>query len=146
MGEDIKQRIIGYLASHKYLSMATVDADGKPVVHTMGYAPMGATVYCLTPKDTRKLRNIIGNQNVAYVVDEDYDQILHIKGVQMKGKASVLENGDEIQKAVKLIVRKFPEFAAMGPNPRVVIFKIEPEEGYFVDYSKGIGHSDRVRF
>lgn len=146
MSEDIKRKIIDYLSSHKYMALGTAGPDGNPSVHTMGYVAVGMTVYCISVKDTEKMRHIKANPNVSYVVDEHYDNPLDIKGVQIKGIASLPEEKAEIDQAVSLIIKKFPEFAATGPESIVVIFKVEPEEGWFIDYTKGVGHRDRVRF
>ena len=145
MSEDIKRKIIDYLATHSYLALGTAGPDGNPSVHTMGYVAIGATVFCISLKDTEKMRHIKQNPNVSYVVDEDYDNPLEIKGIQVKGIASLPEEKEEIDRAVSLIIKKFPEFAATGPESIVVIFKIEPVEGAYIDYGKGVGHRDWVK-
>ena len=73
MSEEIKQSIAEYLASHRYLALATISADDKPIVHSMGYGSDEAVVYCATFKGTRKVANIEQNPSVAFVVSEDYD-------------------------------------------------------------------------
>jgi len=144
--DDIKQSIAAYLSSHRYLALATVDADGKPVVHSMGYASDGATVYCATFKGTRKVQNIERDPDVAFVVAEDYDDWGTIQGVQIQGKASFLEERDERERAVGLITQNFPHFANIGPNPDVVFIKVEPVEGFFIDYTKGFAHKNSVTY
>ena len=146
MSEDIKRKIKDYLTTHSYLALGTAGTDGNPSVHTMGYVSDGTIVYCISLKDTEKMRHIKQNPNVSYVVDEHYDNPLEIKGIQIKGIASLPEQKEEIDRAVSLIIQRFPEFAATGPESIVVIFKIEPIEGAYIDYSKGVGHRDWVKF
>jgi len=146
MSQEIRKKILDYLASHNYLAMGTAGLDGKPSVHTMGYVAVGSIVYCVTTKDSEKILHIKKNPDVAFVVDESYHKVFDIKGIQIKGRAKLLEDRAELDNAVRLLVGRFPEFAATGPNPIVVIFKIEPSEGWFIDYSKGIGHREKVRF
>jgi nitroimidazol reductase NimA-like FMN-containing flavoprotein (pyridoxamine 5'-phosphate oxidase superfamily) len=146
MSEDIRKKIVDYLGSHNYMAIGTADLDGKPSVHSMGYVSVGPIAYCVTTKDSEKILHIKKNPEVAYVVDEYYAKVFNIKGIQVKGKASLVEDTGELEHAVNLLVKKFPEFAAIGPHPVVVIFKIEPTEGWFIDYSKGVGHRDKVRF
>jgi general stress protein 26 len=146
MAEEIKQHMADYLAEHRYMALATVGSTGKPMVHTVGYTSEGTTVYCATFKQSRKIHNILQNSSVAFVVDEDYDDLGSIKGIQMQGEASVLADPGEIQRVVGLIMMKFPQFANMGPNPDVVFFQVKPSKGFFIDYSKGFGHRDEVTF
>ena len=146
MAEEIKQQMADYLAEHRYMALATVGADGKPVVHTVGYTSEGTTVYCATFKQSRKAHNIEQNPSVAFVVDEDYHDLESIKGIQMQGQANILADHGEIHRVVGLIMKKFPQFANMGPNADVVFFKVKPSNGFFIDYSKGFGHRDEVTF
>jgi nitroimidazol reductase NimA-like FMN-containing flavoprotein (pyridoxamine 5'-phosphate oxidase superfamily) len=146
MAQEIKQQIADYLAERRYMALATVGADGKPVVHTVGYASEGTTVYCATSKQSRKAQNIQQNPNVAFVVDEDYHDLESIKGIQMQGQAHILADLGEIQRVVGLIMKKFPQFANTGPNPDVVFFQVKPSNGFFIDYSKGFGHRAGVTF
>ena len=146
MENDIKKSVAEYLTSHRYLALATTDPDGRPVVHNMGYANEGATIYLATFKGTRKVGNIERNPNVALAVSEDYDDWGKIQGVQIQGKASFLETKEDIDRAVSCIVRNFPHFANMDPNPDIIFLKIEPVEGFFIDYTKGFAHKDKVMY
>ena len=98
MAEEIKQQMADYLAEHRYMALATVGADGKPVVHTVGYTSEGTTVYCATFKQSRKAHNIVQNPSVAFVVDEDYHDLESIKGIQMQGQANILVDPGETQR------------------------------------------------
>jgi len=144
MEKALQESIVEYLSAHRYLALASVDPDGRPVVHTMGYASDGAIVYCATNRETRKAQNMKRNPNVAYVVSEDYERWETIQGVQIQGKATILEDQAEIKRAIEILARKFPPFASLGQNPVYLFFKIEPIEGYFLDYTKAFGHRDRV--
>ena len=146
MEKALQESIVEYLSAHRYLALASVDPDGRPVVHTMGYASDGAIVYCATNRETRKAQNMKRNPNVAYVVSEDYERWETIQGVQIQGKATILEDKAEIKQAIEILARKFPPFASLGQNPVYLFFKIEPIEGYFLDYTKAFGHRDRVDY
>ena len=96
MEDEIKKSIVNYLASHRYMALSTIDPEGKPIVHSMGYASDAAVIYCATFRGTRKVQNIIRNSHVAFAVSEDYDDWGKIQGVQIQGKASFLESKEEI--------------------------------------------------
>ena len=91
MERDIKKKIEKYLLSHYYVRLATLKPDGNPVVHTVGYASEGTTLYIMTDRPSRKAKNIMQNPHVAYAVDENYEEFLNIQGIQMEGKATVIE-------------------------------------------------------
>jgi len=146
MSEESKQKISDYLKSHNKMTLATVAPDGRPQAHTVEYAPEGATVYFCTMRTTRKAMNIAKNPNVAYSVDEDYEDWMKIQGVQMEGRAKVLSDPQETQHAIDVYLKKFPQVASFPPNPDMVFVKIEPVAGFFLDYVKGFAHRDGVKF
>lgn len=146
MSESIKQKMNDYLASHDFLRLATVDGSGKPIVHTLGYASEGSTVYFATHKKTRKFKNILKNPYVAYTVDEDYRDISRIQGIQMEAKAVVLSDKAQINKAAALLMKKFSNMPELPLGIEVVFIKAEPNKGVFLDYTKGFMHIDKVAF
>ena len=146
MDKTIQKSIAGYLAAHRYMALASVDPDGRPVVHTMGYGSDGDTVYCATNRETRKVHNIKRNSNVALAVSEDYDEWGEIQGVQIQGKATFIHDEDEIKRVIAILAKNFPQFASLGPNPNIIFFKIEPVEGFFIDYKKGFGYRESVTY
>ena len=144
--KEIKQQMSEYLKSHNILTLATVCANGKPVAHTVTYVSEGTTVYLGTYKGTRKAKNIIKNPSVAYTVDEDYPDWSKIKGIQMKGTAELLTDQAEMQSVWGKMLEKFPAARDIPQNPDMVIIKITPKSGYFLDYTKGFTHRDEVNF
>lgn len=144
--EDIKSRISDYLTRHRKMTLATVTLDGRPIAHTVEYASDGATVYFGTLRSTRKAQNIMKNGYVSYTVDEDYDDWRQIQGVQIEGRASILTEQKDIKQAMDLLIRKFPALADFPPDPDMILVKIEPVAGFFLDYRKGFAHRDEVGF
>jgi nitroimidazol reductase NimA-like FMN-containing flavoprotein (pyridoxamine 5'-phosphate oxidase superfamily) len=144
--EEIKQKISDYLKAHHKMTLATVTLDGRPLAHTVEYASEGATVYFGTMRTTRKAMNIMKNPFVAYSVDEEYEDWMKIQGVQMEGRATVLSDQKEINHAMEIYLKKFPQVALFPPNPDMILVKVEPAAGFFLDYSKGFTHRDEVKF
>ena len=142
----IKAKIIDYLAAHPYLRLATVTGDCTPQVHTVGYVSENAIVYFVTDRKSRKAANIFKNPAVAYAVDENYEDVMAIQGVQMEGKASLITMETEAIKLLDLMGQKFPELENIPPNPNLVFFKIEPFRGFFLDNTVDFGHRDMVKF
>jgi len=146
MTDDTKQKIEDYLKNHNWLNLGTVDSEGKPMVHTMGYVSEGATVYFGTSKQTHKADDMANNPNVAYTVDEDNVEVMKITGIQMQGKATLVTEMDEMQKVGGMMAEKFPFMKDMPQTPDSIMFKVEPIEGYYLDYSKGFTHRGMVTY
>jgi nitroimidazol reductase NimA-like FMN-containing flavoprotein (pyridoxamine 5'-phosphate oxidase superfamily) len=146
MTDDIRQKIIDYLAAHGFLRLGTVGPNGTPQVHTMGYISDGAVVYFSTDRRTRKVRNMEANPAVAYTVDENYTDMLRIQGVQMEGTARQLTEPDEIQRVMDMFLAKYPGMKEMPPEFQMVTYEVRPRVAYFLDNTVAFGHRDRVEF
>lgn len=141
-----RQNIIEYLAAHRYLTLATVTEENEPLAHTMEYVSEDATVFFLTYRNSRKMRDIIRNPHVAYTVDESYENIRDIQGVQMEGIAEILTAPGDIEHAWRRYREKYPEMASLPPNPDSVFVRVRPIDGYFIDNTVEIGRRDRAVF
>lgn len=145
MSNKILDKASKLLADHKYLNLGTVSSSGQPMVHTLAYGSDGTTVYFFTPKDTRKVKNILANSKVGYTIDDDsVDDIGKMVAMQVIGQAKIVEMKPEVEKAQKLILGKFPQMAKMPPNPKMILLKVEPKEIIVTDNSQGFGHQDKV--
>jgi len=143
---EVIDDIVKYLEEHRYLSLATVSSDGIPMAATVSYASVGTTIYFSTGRTTNKFRNITKRSNIALTIDEDYEDWGKIQGIQLIGKATLLEDVPGIEAAQKALGSKFPQMAQMPANIDFALFKIEPVKAYFLDNSKGFGHRDKVVF
>ena len=144
--DEVRENIENYLKKHKWMALGTVSPDGNPLVHEMGYASEGVTIYLATDRNTRKVQDIENNSRVAYTVGEDYDDPRLIQGVQMEGVATLLSNSVEVDRAINLLTEKFPFFSEMANNSDVVFIKIDTKRGLFHDSTKGFGHTDMVEY
>ncbi len=144
--DTTRAKIAAYLTAHPYLRLATVTGGGTPQVHTVGYVSEDTTVYFVTDRKSCKAENIFGNPAVAYAVDENYEDVMAIQGVQMEGKASLITMETEAIRLLDLMGQKFPGLENMPPNPDLVFFKIEPSRGFFLDNTVDFGHRDMVEF
>ncbi|MCD4703331.1 MAG: pyridoxamine 5'-phosphate oxidase family protein [Methanosarcinaceae archaeon] len=146
MSNETKNKIEHYLKEHNWLNLGTVDSEGKPMVHTMAYVSDGAVVYFGTSKQTHKVDDIVNNPNVAYTVDEDDVDVMTITGIQMQGKATQVTEQAEIEKFGMMMYEKYPFVKDMPETPDSIVFRVDPVEGYYLDYSKGFTHRDLVTY
>ncbi|MCP4108584.1 MAG: hypothetical protein GY749_24055 [Desulfobacteraceae bacterium] len=137
--DQVKQKVRDFLKGRRYLSLATVDALGKPVLRSVVYVNKGDIIYFLSRKDN-KVSQVAGNPNVAFNVDyydEDWNKL---QSVQMQGMASVIEDGKEKDEAMEMLLQKFKQYAAMSAGDYdSSIIRIKPVRGLFIDNPAGYG-------
>jgi PPOX class probable F420-dependent enzyme len=100
--------------------LATVGADGRPLVVPVCYALDDARLYsAVDPKpkrtrDLRRLRNIAANPQVSLVVDEYDEEWTRLRYVIVEGHADILTQGADFSRAIDLLIAKYPQYRALG--------------------------------
>jgi uncharacterized protein YhbP (UPF0306 family) len=112
----------------------------------VGYVSEDCIVYFITDRKSRKAKNIFRNPAMASAVDENYKDVMAIQGIQMEGKSSLVTQEDEAVRLPALMTQKFSSIDKMESNPDLVIFKIEPTRGCFLDNIIAFGHRDMADF
>jgi PPOX class probable F420-dependent enzyme len=106
------------LHRHRVGHLATADADGAPHLVPVCFAYDGQVVYTAidhkpkrqTGYRMKRIRNILDNPKVAFLVDhydEDWHQLYY---VMIRGTATVLETGPERQQALAQLEEKYPQY------------------------------------
>ncbi|MCU9953516.1 MULTISPECIES: pyridoxamine 5'-phosphate oxidase family protein [Burkholderia] len=148
MDEDIRLKILALLDQHRIMTIATLRPDGWPQATTVGYANEGLTLYFLCGLDSQKAANLAKDDRVSLTIDHDTPQVMEIAGLSMAAHAQVVVDPKEAEKALHLLMLKYPEQASMPlpmPTPADVrIFRVTPTVISVLDYSKGFGHTDLV--
>ncbi len=148
MDEDIRRKIMTLLDQHRIMTIATLRPDGWPQATTVGYASEGLTLYFLCGPDSQKAANLARDDRVSLTIDHDTPQVMEITGLSMAARAQVVDDPAEADKAMRLLMLKYPEQASIPlpmPTPADVrIFRVTPMVISVLDYSKGFGHTDLV--
>jgi PPOX class probable F420-dependent enzyme len=148
MDEEIRQKILTLLDQHRIMSIATLRPDGWPQATTVGYANDGLTLYFLCGPDSQKAANLARDDRVSLTIDHDTPQVMEITGLSMAARAQVVVDPTEAEKALRLLMLKYPQQASMPlpmPTPADVrIFRVTPTVISALDYSKGFAHTDLV--
>ena len=143
--EELKENISKFLKNEPVITLAT-ERGGQPMTHPVVYASDGPVVYFITSPTSRKVENISKNPQVAYSVYRNTSDWLQTYSVQMEGKAYLVPDGEEKQKALGLIMEKFPMMKDMGSDSDQALVKVEPGTCRLADYSKGFGHVDIIEY
>lgn len=110
-----------FLLDQRVGRLATADSHGAPHVLPVGYALEGDTLYIAIddkPKRTsgrklKRLQNIIENPRVAVVVDRYDEDWSRLGWVMLRGRAEILDDGDEHDEAQALLRARYPQLAGM---------------------------------
>jgi nitroimidazol reductase NimA-like FMN-containing flavoprotein (pyridoxamine 5'-phosphate oxidase superfamily) len=128
--------------------MATSKQD-NPRAASVLYAHDGFNIIVHTIAGTAKVRTVEANPNVALVIDDQAQEGWgQMKTLQYLGKAEIIKNSEEQQKAAELYVQRFPMvkryLTPEGLATDQVLIKITPERIYYSDYAKGMGHREKL--
>lgn len=118
-----------FVASLRVARLATADANGAPHVVPVCYALIGDSFYVSIdekPKSAdvramKRLRNIEENSAVAVVVDRYDDDWTRLAWVMLRGRAEILDHGDEHDRAQAALRERYPQYRTMRLEPLPVI-------------------------
>jgi coenzyme F420-0:L-glutamate ligase / coenzyme F420-1:gamma-L-glutamate ligase len=110
-----------FVAAHRVARLATVAADGQPHVVPIVYVLDAEQLF--TPLDGKpkqvpldklqRVRNLAVNDRVAVVVDDYDEDWTQLAWVQLRGRATLLEAGDDYQLGLRLLQAKYPQYATV---------------------------------
>ena len=147
MDERIRQKMQGILDRNRIMSIATVRPDGWPQATTVGYANEGLTLYFLCGASSQKATNLARDDRVSLTINEDAAQVMEITGLSMAARAKPVVDAVEAEKALRMLIAKYPKQNAALPTPDlsgIRVFRVEPTVVSVLDYTMGFGHTDVV--
>lgn len=118
-----------FVESMRIARLATADANGAPHVVPVCYALASDNLYVTIdekPKRSdvramKRLRNIVQNPEVAVVVDRYDEDWSRLAWVMLRGRAEILDAGDEHDRAQAALRERYPQYRAMRIEPLPVI-------------------------
>jgi PPOX class probable F420-dependent enzyme len=127
-----------FLDAGRVAHLATADARGTPHVVPVCYAVAGASLYITIdekPKrqdvPLKRLRNILANPTVVVTVDRWDEDWTRLAWVMLRGRAEILHDGAEHDRAQALLRERYPQYRTMvlAPLP-VIALRIERATGW----------------
>ena len=124
------------VASASVAHMATIGADGRPHIVPISFAVDELTLYFAVdakPKRTtnlKRLRNIAANHAVSVLVDHYEDDWERLWWVRLDGRARIVTDGAEVQRALNLLAGRYSQYRATAPAGPVVAVAIEDMTGW----------------
>jgi PPOX class probable F420-dependent enzyme len=110
--------------------LATIDPDGRPHLVPIVFALNGDTLYSAVdrkPKRSRTLRrieNARARPDVTVLVDHYEEDWQRLWWIRLRGRARVLDHGQERKHALTLLAEKYPQYADAPPDGSVLAIDI----------------------
>jgi uncharacterized protein YhbP (UPF0306 family) len=151
MTSALREAALRYLRDHNVMTVAT-NGPGGLWAAAVFYANKGFTLYFLSAPHTRHATNIHAEPRVSVTIQEDYQEWREIKGIQLEGTASPLE-GEAMGHAIGVFGAKYSFVAKQLAKPEGELaramagirwYSVVPDQLYFIDNSRGLGHRDEV--
>jgi PPOX class probable F420-dependent enzyme len=114
------------LTAARVARLATIDPDGRPHLVPIVFVLEGETLYSAVdrkPKRSSTLRRIENARvrpDVTILVDHYEDDWGRLWWIRLRGRARVLDEGDERAHALTLLARKYPQYRREPPDGPVL--------------------------
>jgi PPOX class probable F420-dependent enzyme len=114
------------LTSARVARLATTGPDGRPHLVPIVFALDGDTLYSAVdrkPKRSRTLRRLENARlrpDVTILVDHYEERWSGLWWIRLRGRARVLDEGAECERALELLAAKYPQYVAEPPNGPVL--------------------------
>jgi PPOX class probable F420-dependent enzyme len=124
------------VAAARVARLATIDPDGRPHLVPIVFALDGDTLYTAVdakPKRSRRLRRIENARDrpdVTILVDHYDDDWRRLWWVRLRGRARVLDAGDEAERAIEFLVDKYGQYRLERPGFPVLAVDVAEWRGW----------------
>jgi len=111
--------------------LATIDPDGRPHLVPIVFAVDGDTLYSAVdrkPKRSRTLRrieNARARPDVTVLVDHYDDDWTKLWWIRLRGRARVLDDGAERERALELLALKYAQYRDAPPDGPVLAVDVD---------------------
>jgi PPOX class probable F420-dependent enzyme len=129
---DAKRRLAESLVAH----LATTGPDQRPHIVPITFTTEADTLYFAVdakPKRTthlKRLQNIAANPAVSVLVDHYEDDWTKLWWVRVDGMARIVEDQAESERAVDLLVKRYPQYRRAWPQGPVVAISMDRISGW----------------
>ena len=119
------------VAAARVARLATVGPDGRPHAVPVCFVLEGDTVYSAVdrkPKrstDLQRLANVRAHPDAAILVDHYDEDWTTLWWVRLRGRARVLQTGDERARALTLLQEKYPQYREQPPDGDVLALDVD---------------------
>jgi PPOX class probable F420-dependent enzyme len=129
---DAKRRLAESLVAH----LATTGPDQRPHIVPITFTTEAEILYFAVdakPKRTthlKRLQNIAANPAVSVLVDHYEDDWSKLWWVRVDGMARIVEDQAESERAIDLLVKRYPQYLRARPQGPVVAISMDRISGW----------------
>ncbi len=110
-----------FIETRRVGHLATADATGAPFLTPVCFGLRGETLFVTIdekPKrrdvPLKRVRNILENPNAAFIADRYDEDWTRLGWVMLRGRADILDTGEEHDRAQALLCERYPQYRAMN--------------------------------
>lgn len=147
-----KETMLNVVSSYNFMHFSTLDAQGMPHVRGVDFVAdeQENILYFLTMKTSRKVEHLSKNNQIAFCIDKDcstMEELARVKYIKGTGKAFIVDNPEEMQKAMGLLMAKFPFLSELPGEPSDFVgIRLELENVLVTDNTISFGHTEEIQF
>jgi PPOX class probable F420-dependent enzyme len=114
------------LTTARVARLATTDPDGGPHLVPIVFALDGDTLYSAVDRKRkrssklRRIENARARPDVTILVDHYDEDWSGLWWIRLRGRARVLDDGDERERALALLAEKYPQYRTEPPDGPVL--------------------------
>ncbi len=114
------------IAAARVARVATIDPDGRAHLVPIVFVVDGDTLYSAVDRKAkrssklRRIENARARPDVTVLVDYYDDDWTLLWWIRLRGRARVLDDGDERGRALALLVEKYPQYRDEPPDGPVL--------------------------
>ena len=114
------------LTTARVARLATTDPDGRPHLVPIVFALDGDTLYSAVDRKRkrssklRRIENARARPDVTILVDHYDEDWSGLWWIRLRGRARVLDEGDERERALGLLAEKYPQYRTDPPDGPVL--------------------------
>ena len=114
------------LTTARVARLATTDPDGRPHLVPIVFALDGDTLYSAVDRKRkrssklRRIENARARPDVTILVDHYEEDWSGLWWIRLRGRARVLDDGDERERALALLAEKYTQYRAEPPDGPVL--------------------------
>ena len=155
----ITETLTDHLRAQEVGALATLDAAGFPSVSAMHFACDGLVAYIHTFTAFRKHADLLREPRVGYTLwhepADGFEGRRKVRGVQVTGRARIVEDSAELDRAFELSYDQFPwlrdhdvyaGFRKARQNGIQAFFRVDPVEALWHDARIAMTYRRLLRF
>jgi uncharacterized pyridoxamine 5'-phosphate oxidase family protein len=114
--EILDQRAAAVIDANKYMTLATVDADGRPWVTPVYFTPDGhSDFYWVSSPEAEHSRNVARNPDVSIVIHDSSVAVGQASAVYLRARVELVPD-DELERCAAFYSGRLAGLRVFGPD------------------------------